>query len=201
MLSTRTEPAMTSSLTDSLLHALQGAPMARLGAQLGLDPRQAHAAAGTALPLLVEAMAHGEDRRHARPAPPPRPAAAAAPDPELFPAHPSAGSAADPGLPPSPPGNAVCGHLVGDLVRATGLAEAQAVQLLQRLTPLVMAARPDPAPLPAVPGGDGNRPGSPPRPEGTDRPPVPQDIPQAGNHAGTVPLIRRGSGRLGSGKR
>lgn len=42
-----------SSITEGLMGQLQGAPMARLGEQLGMDPAQTQQAVSAALPLLI----------------------------------------------------------------------------------------------------------------------------------------------------
>lgn len=47
---------MTPSLSSDLTAQLQGMPMDRIAQQLGIDPTQASAAVGAALPLLLGAM-------------------------------------------------------------------------------------------------------------------------------------------------
>jgi hypothetical protein len=47
---------MTAPLTQDLINQLQGAPMNRIGQQLGLDPSQASTAVSAALPLLMGAL-------------------------------------------------------------------------------------------------------------------------------------------------
>lgn len=48
--------AQPSSLTDELASQLQGAPLRQISQQLGIDPSQANAAVGAALPLLMGAL-------------------------------------------------------------------------------------------------------------------------------------------------
>src|SRR5688500_12404290 len=45
--------AQATSLTDELASQLQGAPLQQISQQLGVDPSQANAAIGAALPLMM----------------------------------------------------------------------------------------------------------------------------------------------------
>ena len=47
---------MTTALSDDLLSQLQGAPLQQMSQQLGIQPAQASAALGAALPLLLGAL-------------------------------------------------------------------------------------------------------------------------------------------------
>ena len=47
---------MTTALSDDLLSQLQGAPLQQMSRQLGIEPAQASAAIGAALPLLLGAL-------------------------------------------------------------------------------------------------------------------------------------------------
>lgn len=53
---------MNTSLTDDLIHQLQGAPMAQMGQQLGLSESQTGAAVQAALPLLLGALGRNSDQ-------------------------------------------------------------------------------------------------------------------------------------------
>ena len=47
---------MTTALSDDLLSQLQGGPLQQMSQQLGIEPAQASAAIGAALPLLLGAL-------------------------------------------------------------------------------------------------------------------------------------------------
>ena len=133
---------MSTSLADGLFQQLQGAPLARISQQLGLDPRQAEGAVSAALPLLIGALGRNATQ----------PGGADSLFGALQRDHLAAPASGLEGLLAASLGNggqgeAILGHIFGSktptaaqgLGQATGLQGNQASTLLKILAPLVMA--------------------------------------------------------------
>lgn len=130
---------MNASLTDDLLSQLQGAPIERIGDQLGLPPDQAQGAVAAALPLLLGALGRNTSQPQGAEA--------------LFGALQRDHSGIDLGsvlgavLGGGGQGEQILGHVFGKrqnnaeqgLGAATGLGGSQAGSLLKLLAPIVLA--------------------------------------------------------------
>jgi hypothetical protein len=134
---------MTTSLTQDLAAQLQGAPAQQVAQQLGVDPAQASAAIGTALPLLLGALGRNASR----------PEGAHALFGALQNDHAGGdlgsvlGAVLGGGQTRQTNGDGILGHIFGGqqqraqagVAQATGLQSSQASQLLKILAPIVMA--------------------------------------------------------------
>jgi hypothetical protein len=134
---------MTTSLTQDLAAQLQGAPAQQVAQQLGVDPAQASAAIGTALPLLLGALGRNASR----------PEGAQALFGALQNDHAGGdlgsvlGAVLGGGQTRQTNGDGILGHIFGGqqaraqagVAQATGLQSSQASQLLKILAPIVMA--------------------------------------------------------------
>jgi hypothetical protein len=134
---------MTTSLTQDLAAQLQGAPAQQVAQQLGVDPAQASAAIGTALPLLLGALGRNASR----------PEGAQALFGALQNDHAGGdlgsvlGAVLGGGQTRQTNGDGILGHIFGGqqaraqagVAQATGLQSGQASQLLKILAPIVMA--------------------------------------------------------------
>ena len=128
-----------SSLTADLSSQLQGAPLQQIAQQLGIEPSQASAAVGAALPLLMGALGRNASLPQGAEA--------------LFGALQKDHSGLDIGsvlgsvLGGGGQGQQILGHVLGDrepraqqaLGQATGLGGDKANMLLRWLAPIVMA--------------------------------------------------------------
>jgi len=127
------------SLTNDLASQLQGAPLQQIAQQLGIDPSQANAAVGAALPLLMGALGRNASQPQGAEA--------------LFGALQKDHSGLDIGsvlgsvLGGGGQGQQILGHVLGNrepraqqaLGQATGLGGDKANMLLRWLAPIVMA--------------------------------------------------------------
>jgi hypothetical protein len=134
---------MTTALTQDLAAQLQGAPAQQVAQQLGVDPAQASAAIGTALPLLLGALGRNASR----------PEGAQALFGALQNDHAGGdlgsvlGAVLGGGQTRQTNGDGILGHIFGGqqaraqagVAQATGLQSGQASQLLKILAPIVMA--------------------------------------------------------------
>jgi hypothetical protein len=134
---------MTDSLTQDLAAQLQGAPAQQVAQQLGVDPAQASAAIGTALPLLLGALGRNASQ----------PEGAQALFGALQEDHAGLdigsvlGAVLGGGQTRQTDGDGILGHIFGGnqeraqtgVAQATGLRGGQASQLLKILAPIVMA--------------------------------------------------------------
>lgn len=134
---------MTDSLTHDLAAQLQGAPAQQVAQQLGVDPAQASAAIGTALPLLLGALGRNASQ----------PEGAQALFGALQEDHAGLdigsvlGAVLGGGQTRQTDGDGILGHIFGGnqeraqtgVAQATGLRGGQASQLLKILAPIVMA--------------------------------------------------------------
>lgn len=129
-----------TSLTQSLLSQLQGAPLQQLSRQLGTDPAQTSSAVGAAVPLLLSALGNNATQ--------PQGAQALFGALQRDHAGLDIGSVLDSVLGGGQgDGAGILGHVFGDkqtraangLGQATGLGGAQAGQLLAMLAPIVMS--------------------------------------------------------------
>ena len=134
---------MTDSLTHDLAAQLQGAPAQQVAQQLGVDPAQASAAIGTALPLLLGALGRNASQ----------PEGAQALFGALQEDHAGldigsvVGAVLGGGQTRQTDGDGILGHIFGGnqeraqtgVAQATGLRGGQASQLLKILAPIVMA--------------------------------------------------------------
>ena len=130
---------MDTSMTRDLMSQLQGAPIDRIGQQVGLSPDQAQGAIGAALPLLMGALGRNASQPQGADA--------------LFGAlqrdHAGSGGLGDllgSVLGGGGKGEAILGHIFGarqgnaarGLGSATGLGQGQSNQLLAILAPIVL---------------------------------------------------------------
>jgi len=130
---------MTTPLSTDLAAQLQGEPVQQISSRLGIDPAQAQAAIGAALPLLLGALG-----RNAR-----DPRGAESLEGALRQDHAGLdlGSVLGTVLGGGGQGGQILGHVFGDrqpraaqgLGQATGLGQDKAGMLLRLLAPLVMA--------------------------------------------------------------
>ncbi|TWI04776.1 uncharacterized protein DUF937 [Luteimonas cucumeris] len=129
----------SSSLTDDLASQLQGAPLQQIAQQLGVDPSQANAAVGAALPLLMGALGRNASQ--------PQGAQALFGALQKDHAGLDLGSVLGSVLGGGGQGERILGHVLGDrepraeqaLGQATGLGGDKANMLLRWLAPIVMA--------------------------------------------------------------
>jgi hypothetical protein len=131
--------AQPSSLTDELASQLQGAPLQQISQQLGIDPSQANAAIGAALPLLMGALGRNASQ--------PQGAEALFGALQKDHAGLDIGSVLGAVLGGGGQGQQILGHVFGNrtpraqqaLGQATGLGGDKANLLLRWLAPIVMA--------------------------------------------------------------
>lgn len=127
------------SLTNDLSSQLQGAPLQQIAQQLGVDPSQANAAIGAALPLLMGALGRNASQ--------PQGAQALFGALQKDHAGLDIGSVLGSVLGGGGQGQQILGHVLGDrepraeqaLGQATGLGGDKANMLLRWLAPIVMA--------------------------------------------------------------
>ena len=131
--------AQPSSLTDELASQLQGAPLQQISRQLSIDPSQANAAIGAALPLLMGALGRNTSQ--------PQGAQALFGALQKDHAGLDIGSVLGSVLGGGGQGEQILGHVFGNrtpraqqaLGQATGLGGDKANMLLRWLAPIVMA--------------------------------------------------------------
>lgn len=127
------------SLTDDLSSQLQGAPLQQMAQQLGIDPSQANAAVGAALPLLMGALGRNASQ--------PQGAEALFGALQKDHAGLDLGSVLGSVLGGGGQGQEILGHVLGNrtpraqqaLGQATGLGGDKVNMLLRWLAPIVMA--------------------------------------------------------------
>ena len=130
---------MTTPLSADLASQLQGAPVEQISSQLGIDPAQAQAAIGAALPLLLGALGRNASQ--------PQGAQSLYGALQQDHAGLDLGSVLGSVLGGGGQGGQILGHVFGDrqpraaqgLGQATGLGQDKAGMLLRLLAPIVMA--------------------------------------------------------------
>lgn len=134
---------MTTSLTHDLAAQLQGGPAQQVARQLGVDPAQASAAIGAALPLLLGALGRNASQPEGAQAL----FGALQNDHSGLDVGSALGAVLGGGQTRQTDGDGILGHVFGGrqqraqagLAQATGLQGGQASQLLKILAPIVMA--------------------------------------------------------------